>query len=102
MPRTLRIYSPDETRQRLAEYPRWSLGDDGQVHAAFTLKNFTQVMMLVNGIALLAQALDHHPDMLIHGWKKLDISLMTHDPGGITDLDFELIAKIDALPCATD
>lgn len=101
MPRSLRIYAPDEIRQRLESHPEWSLGEDGQLHAAFTFKNFTQVMMVVNGVALLAQALDHHPDMRIHSWKKLDISLMTHDPGGITDLDFELIAKIDALPGLT-
>lgn len=99
MPRTLRIYAPEEIRPRLAEHPAWSLGEDGQLHAAFTFKNFTELMMAVNGIALLAQALDHHPDLRLHAWKKLDISLMTHDQGGITDLDFDLIAQIDALPC---
>jgi 4a-hydroxytetrahydrobiopterin dehydratase len=98
MPRTLKTYPPDEIAARLAGHPAWSLGDDGQLHATFTLKNFAQVMLFVNAIAHVAETANHHPDLLIHGWKRLSISLMTHDQGGITDLDFDLIAKIDALP----
>jgi 4a-hydroxytetrahydrobiopterin dehydratase len=98
MPRTLRTYTPAEITARLADHPDWQLGDDGQLHAAYTLKNFTQVMLFVNAIAHLAEVANHHPDLLIHGWKHLSISLMTHDQGGITDNDFALIAQIDALP----
>jgi 4a-hydroxytetrahydrobiopterin dehydratase len=98
MPRTLKTYAPAEINERLAGHPDWRLGDDGQLHAAFTLKNFAQVMLFANAIAHLAEVANHHPDLLIHGWKYLSISLMTHDQGGITDLDFELITQIDALP----
>ncbi len=98
MSRTLKTYTPDEIRQRLAGHPAWSLGDDGQLHARFTLKNFAQVMLFVNAIAYLAETANHHPDLLIHGWKNLSISLMTHDHQGITDLDFDLVAQIDTLP----
>jgi len=98
MTRTLTIYGPEQIRQRLAGHPDWTLGDDGQLHTKFTLKNFTQVMLFVNAIAHLAEVANHHPDLLIHGWKHLSISLMTHDQGGITDLDFDLIRQIDALP----
>jgi 4a-hydroxytetrahydrobiopterin dehydratase len=55
-------------------------------------------MLFVNAVAHLAETANHHPDLRIHGWKNLAISLMTHDQGGITDLDFALVAKIDALP----
>ncbi|MBI5960797.1 MAG: 4a-hydroxytetrahydrobiopterin dehydratase [Chloroflexi bacterium] len=98
MPRILKIYSPDEIRQRLAGHTDWSLGDDNQLHASYTLKNFAQVMLFVNAIAHLAETANHHPDLLIHDWKHLTISLMTHDQGGITDLDLNLIQQIDALP----
>ena len=98
MPRTLKTYTSIEINARLAAHPTWILGDDEQLHAAFTLKNFAQVMLFVNAIAHLAEVANHHPDLLIHGWKNLTISLMTHDQGGITDLDFELIQQIDALP----
>lgn len=98
MSRTLKTYTPDEIRQRLDGHPAWSLGDDGQLHARFTFKNFAQVMLFVNATAYLAETANHHPDLLIHGWKNLSISLMTHDHQGITDLDFDLVAQIDALP----
>jgi 4a-hydroxytetrahydrobiopterin dehydratase len=98
MPRTLKTYGAAEIQPRLAGHPGWSLGEDGQLHAEYTLKNFTQVILFVNAIAHLAEVANHHPDLLIHGWKHLSISLMTHDQGGITDLDFDLIRQIDALP----
>ena len=98
MPRTLKTYTPAEIAARLTDHPDWQLGEDGQLHAAYTLKNFTQVMLFVNAIAHLAEVANHHPDLLIHDWKHLSISLMTHDQGGITDNDFALIDQIDALP----
>jgi 4a-hydroxytetrahydrobiopterin dehydratase len=98
MTRNLKIYTDDDIRAWLADHPDWSLGDDGQLHATFTLKNFTQVMLFANAIGHLAEAADHHPDLLIHGYKNLSISLMTHHEGGITDKDFALVAQIDALP----
>jgi 4a-hydroxytetrahydrobiopterin dehydratase len=98
MARTLRIYTPDEITARLEHYASWSLGEDGQLQANLMFKNFAQVMFFVNALAYLAETANHHPDLLIHGWKNLRISLMTHDQGGITDLDFDLIRQIDALP----
>lgn len=83
---------------RLADHPRWTLGDDGQLHAEFTFKNFMQTMLFVNAIAHLAQVADHHPDLFIHAYKHVRVSVMTHSAGGITGKDFALIQQIDALP----
>ncbi len=98
MSRKLHTFSPDEIAARLAEHPNWMLGDDAELHANYTLKNFAQVMLFANAIAHLAETHNHHPDILIHGWKHLSLSLMTHDQGGITELDFALMRAIDALP----
>jgi 4a-hydroxytetrahydrobiopterin dehydratase len=98
MARDLRTFTPDEIRARLDEFPGWHLGDDGQLHADFTFKNFMQVVLYVNAVAHLAQVMDHHPDLLIHGYKHLAISLMTHRENGITENDFSLIRQIEALP----
>ncbi len=98
MARTLKTYTPQEVRERLAAHPDWQLGEDGQLHRTFTLKNFAQALLLLNAIGHLAEVADHHPDLRLHGWKHLSVSLMTHDQGGITDLDFALMAQIDALP----
>ncbi len=100
MARTLRVYTPGEIQAWLADHPGWDLQSDGLLRAELTFKNFAQVMLFANAVAHLAEVANHHPDLHIHGWKHLTISLMTHDQGGITDLDFALVAQIDALPRA--
>ena len=52
-------------------------------------------MAFVNFVAGLAEAADHHPDILIE-YKKVTLTLSTHSAGGLTDLDFGLARKIDA------
>ncbi|KXB97357.1 MAG: hypothetical protein AA908_07215 [Chlorobi bacterium NICIL-2] len=59
--------------------------------------NFLAAVGLINAIALAAEKLDHHPDILLYGWNKLRISSTTHDRGGLTELDFKLASEIDAL-----
>lgn len=59
--------------------------------------NFVAAVGIINSIALLAEKLDHHPDILLYGWNKLRITLSTHDVGGLTELDFTLAAQIDGL-----
>ena len=59
--------------------------------------DFAAVIALVNEIAAAAERADHHPDLLIHGYRRLSITLSTHSAGGITARDFALAAAIDAL-----
>ncbi|GAB4482426.1 MAG: 4a-hydroxytetrahydrobiopterin dehydratase [Anaerolineae bacterium] len=91
-------YSEAQIRERLAAHPGWELGEDGQVHRLFVFRDFKETMMFANAVALLAEAADHHPDLFIHGYKRLRVSLMSHDVQGITGRDFRLIEQIDALP----
>lgn len=94
----LNKFSPDEITDRLAAYPGWVLGADGQLHTEFEFKDFAQTMLFANAVAHLAQVADHHPDILIHDYKKLALTLSTHSAGGITDRDFRLAEQINALP----
>ena len=61
------------------------------------LENFRAVIALVDRIADAAESADHHPDLLIHGYKNLRVELSTHSAGGLTANDFSLAATIDAL-----
>ena len=61
------------------------------------LENFAAVIAAVNRIAAVAEAHNHHPDLLIHGWNKLTITLSTHSAGGVTEADLDLAARVDAL-----
>lgn len=59
--------------------------------------DFASAVGAVNAVAVLAEAMDHHPDILVFGWNKLKITLTTHSKGGLTNKDFELAGKIDNL-----
>ncbi|HZU72799.1 MAG TPA: 4a-hydroxytetrahydrobiopterin dehydratase [Acidimicrobiales bacterium] len=59
-------------------------------------KDFAEAMVLVNQVAELAEAADHHPDIAI-SWNKVTLRLSTHSAGGITAKDLELAERIDRL-----
>ena len=59
--------------------------------------DFAAAIALVDRIAQAAEAADHHPDILIHGYKRLRITLSTHAAGGITERDFALATTIQEL-----
>ena len=51
----------------------------------------------MNRVAEAAEVADHHPDILVHGWNGLRLTLSTHSEGGVTEADLALAATIDAL-----
>lgn len=63
----------------------------------FTFKGFSSAINFVNKIAEEANKLDHHPDILIHSYKKVKITLTTHSKGKVTELDYKLAKIINEL-----
>jgi 4a-hydroxytetrahydrobiopterin dehydratase len=63
----------------------------------FELGDFAGAIAFVNRVADAAEAADHHPDILVHGWNKVRLTLSTHSEGGVTDKDHELARTIDGL-----
>ncbi len=61
------------------------------------LADFAEAMRLVNAVAAEAEAANHHPDILVHGWNKVRLSVTNHAQGGLTEADFALAGRIDAL-----
>jgi 4a-hydroxytetrahydrobiopterin dehydratase len=60
-------------------------------------KGFHSAMALANAVADAANEANHHPDILIHDYKHVRLTLSTHSAGGLTDDDFGLAAAIDGL-----
>jgi 4a-hydroxytetrahydrobiopterin dehydratase len=86
-----------DIESRLAELdPAWRREGDKLVRD-LELDNFMAVISLVDAIAQAAERADHHPDMLIHGYRHLRVELSTHSAGGLTGRDFSLAAIIDTL-----
>jgi 4a-hydroxytetrahydrobiopterin dehydratase len=61
------------------------------------LADFAEALDFTNRVGAVAEELNHHPDILIHGWNKVRLTLSTHSEGGLTAADFALAERIDAL-----
>jgi 4a-hydroxytetrahydrobiopterin dehydratase len=68
-----------------------------EIVADLECEDFAAAIKLVDRIAAAAELADHHPDILIHGYRHLKITLTTHSVGGLTKRDFALARTIDAL-----
>ena len=60
-------------------------------------KDFAEAMAFVNRVAEVAEAANHHPDILVHGWNHVRLTLSTHSSGTLTDADRALAGEIDRL-----
>lgn len=81
--------------QAAAERLGWDLRDDKLVRVVVR-HDFGAAMEFVNGVALLAEASNHHPDIAIH-WNEVELTLWTHTAGGVTEADVEMAAAIEDL-----
>jgi 4a-hydroxytetrahydrobiopterin dehydratase len=97
------LLSDAEIEQRLATVGEWrrgegssSSGDDAIVRD-LKFADFAAAIAFVNDVAQAAEAANHHPDILVHGWNKVRLTLSTHSQGGLTDADFQLAGQIDRL-----
>lgn len=84
--------SSAEITQGLTAVPDWRL-DKGALTRSFSFTDFREAMSFVNSVAALAERAGHHPDIDIR-YNKVNLSLSSHDAGGITDRDFSLAKEI--------
>jgi 4a-hydroxytetrahydrobiopterin dehydratase len=70
--------------------------DGASIVRDFELADFVAAIELVQRVAELAEAANHHPDILVHGWNNVRLTLSTHSQGGLTEADFALAERIDA------
>lgn len=84
-----------EIDEHLAD-SRWEREGDALVRD-FELGGFTAAMAFANAVAEAAEDANHHPDILIHDYKHVRLTLSTHSAGGITANDFALAAMIDGI-----
>jgi 4a-hydroxytetrahydrobiopterin dehydratase len=70
--------------------------DRDAITKRFEFKDFKQAFAFMTGAALVAEKLDHHPEWF-NVYNKVDVTLSTHDAGGLTDLDIRLAEEMDKL-----
>lgn len=90
----MQVYTHDEIKEHLStKLESWTYGD-GMIRRDFEFRDFTGAFSFMRAVALEAEKMDHHPDWS-NVYNKVSIALNTHFAGGITQLDFDLAAKID-------
>jgi 4a-hydroxytetrahydrobiopterin dehydratase len=101
----------DEQIQQQLDGSEWALAETGMsaeggclpasaggaIVREYKLTDFAGAIAFVNRVAELAEAANHHPDILVHGWNRVRLRLSTHSAGGLTDADFALARQIDLL-----
>ncbi|GJM16784.1 MAG: putative pterin-4-alpha-carbinolamine dehydratase [Thermodesulfobacteriota bacterium] len=86
------LLSENEIKDGLSGLEGWE-HKENQIVKQFKFKNFVESMGFVTKVAILAERVDHHPDILIE-YSKVTITLSTHSEGGLTEKDFNLATEI--------
>ncbi len=89
--------TPDEYGAFLrTELNGWIAVDEKKLEKQYKFKNFKEALGFVNKVGELAESEGHHPDINLHGWSKVKLTLMTHAIDGLSENDFIMASKIDS------
>jgi 4a-hydroxytetrahydrobiopterin dehydratase len=91
------LLAAQEIDERLTALQDWHRDGEAIVRDV-ECKDFPAAIAAVNAVAIAAEEAGHHPDILVHGWNKLRLTVTNHSAGGLTQADFDLAARIDGLP----
>jgi 4a-hydroxytetrahydrobiopterin dehydratase len=89
----------DEQIEQGLQGSDWTREGDSIVRE-LELKDFAGAMAFVNAVGEIAEGANRHPDILLHGWNKVRLTLSTHPEGGLTQNDLDLAHGIDGLSAA--
>ena len=87
--------NPAELASLATTLPNWQLVA-GKLHRDLVFADFVEAFAFMTKVALIAEAMDHHPEWS-NVWNRVSIDLVTHDTGGLSNLDVELAQRIDGL-----
>jgi 4a-hydroxytetrahydrobiopterin dehydratase len=89
------LLTPTQIEAGLRALPAWTRRGN-TIARDFEFADFAAAIRFVNLVAAVADEAWHHPDVDVR-WNRVTLALTTHDAGGLTELDFALAARIDAL-----
>ncbi|MGA2482448.1 MAG: 4a-hydroxytetrahydrobiopterin dehydratase [Candidatus Acidiferrales bacterium] len=92
---TAQKLSEQEIASRLASLKGWTI-QNGKLHRNYECKDFVAAFGKMAQVALVAEAMNHHPEWA-NVWNKVTFDLSTHSIGGISNLDFDLAGKISQI-----
>lgn len=89
--------SDADLQQQLETTPDWGV-TNGQLTRAFTFDSYSSGAAFAVRVMMLSEKIDHHPDALTIGWKRVTVTFVTHDAGGITQKDFDAARTVSSIP----
>ena len=89
------LLNEDEVASRLRK-SEWEREGD-EIVREWRFDDFAEAIAFVNRVADVAEEANHHPDIFVHGWNKVKLSLTNHSAGGLTETDFQMAGRFDAL-----
>jgi 4a-hydroxytetrahydrobiopterin dehydratase len=89
------LLTEEEVAERLRD-SAWERDGD-EIAREWKFDDFAAAKAFVDRVAEAAEEANHHPDILLHGWNKVRLTLMTHTEGGLTDNDFDMAGRLDGL-----
>ena len=89
------LLNDGEVESRLRRLAWEREGDE--IVREWRFEDFTEAVGFVNRVAEVAEDANHHPDILLHGWNKVKLSLTNHSAGGLTEVDFTMAERFDSL-----
>jgi 4a-hydroxytetrahydrobiopterin dehydratase len=89
------LLNDEEISSRLQTVP-WERDGD-EIVRDWKFHDFAEAIAFVNRVAEAAEQANHHPDVLVHNWNQVRLSLTNHSAGGLTEQDFEMAQKFDEL-----
>ncbi len=94
---TVEKLSDEECKSWLSALPRWSTArDGGAIERSFEFADFSEAFAFMTRVAMIAETRDHHPEWS-NVYNRVDVTLTTHDAGGLSLRDVKMARKIDAL-----
>jgi 4a-hydroxytetrahydrobiopterin dehydratase len=89
------LLDEEQIRERLEQLDGWDKADKA-IRKRFRFDDFKGSVEFVNHLTPEAEAMNHHPDLQI-SWNEVTVSISTHSQGGLTENDFELAKRVDAV-----
>ena len=90
--------NPQQVQHAITETPMWFADEtDTTIARTFTFDDFQTAVLFVNKVAGIAEKERHHPNIFLHNYNQVTVSLTTRDAGGLTAADFSLAAQIDEI-----
>jgi 4a-hydroxytetrahydrobiopterin dehydratase len=92
---TAHLLNPVDLASLGTALPNWQQVA-GKLHRDLVFADFVEAFAFMTKVALIAEAMEHHPEWT-NVWNRVSIDLVTHDMGGLSNLDVQLAQRIDGL-----